>query len=146
MTTFHNEKSLNAIKKLVEELNVGRSVQDIVASINPEEIEDLQCIEAQMAIISVVEKLGYENITKDLVLEQLKSERMGLMNTIGSKVMVGLLELTALTTDQVLAYFQAEDFKQETVQEKVAKILNLALQVNMAQVEDLMTPNHEYYM
>ena len=109
-------------------------------------MEDLQCIEAQMAIMSVVEKLGRENITKDLVLEQLKSERMGLMNTIGSKAMVGLLEQTALSADQVLEVFNAEDFKLENVQEKVAEILNLALQVNMAQVEDLMKPNHECYM
>jgi len=137
---------LNAIKNLVDELNIGKTVQEIVSNTNPEEMEDLQCIEAQMAIMSVVEKLGRENITKDLVLEQLKSERMGLMNTIGSKAMVGLLEQTALSADQVFEVFNAEDFKLENVQEKVAEILNLALQVNMAQVEDLMKPNHECYM
>lgn len=125
---------MNAIKKLVEELNLGKSIREIISNTAPEEIQNLQCIESQMAIISVIGKLGYESLSQEIILEQLKSERIGLLNTVGSKAMVKFLEHTALRTDEILSYFTTEDFKAENVKFKVAEILDMALQVNIAQV------------
>ena len=135
---------MKGIRKLVEDLKLGKSVRDIISHTSPEEIQDLQCIESQMAIISVIGKFGCQSISQDVIYEQLKHERIGLMNTVGSKAMVKFLEHSACTTDEVLSYFSSEDFKPENTQGKVADILDLALQVNMAQV-DLLGCLHFYF-
>ena len=53
------QKSILAIKKLVDETREGKSVHEIVSGTAPKEIEEIQCIETQMAIIAAVEKLGH---------------------------------------------------------------------------------------
>ena len=125
---------MKAIRKLVEELKTGKSVREIISQTSPEEIQNLQCIESQMAIISVIAKLGCHSISQEVIFEQLRQERIGLMNTVGSKSMVKFLEHSAATTQEVLASFSSEDFKPEQIQERVADILSTALQVNEAQV------------
>ena len=137
---FDQEQSINAIRKLVDDLNVGKTVREVVSNTAPEDIQNLQCIESQMAIISVIEKLGFQKLSEEIIFEQLQSERVGLFNIIGSKAMVKLIDHTTLTADEILAYFDADDFKAETVQQKVADILDIALQVNMAQVQA--APSH----
>ena len=125
---------MKAIRKLVEELKTGKSVREIISQTSPEEIQNLQCIESQMAIISVIAKLGCHSISQEVIFDQLRQERIGLMNTVGSKSMVKFLEYSAATTQEVLASFSSEDFKPEQIQERVADILSTALQVNEAQV------------
>ena len=128
-------KSLMAIKKLVEETREGKSVREIVAGTAPKQIEEMQCIETQMAIISAMEKLGHSNITEKIIVEQLNSERMGLLNTIGTKALSTVLQSTAYTTKEIMTYFHPEDFKTEKVKSRVAQILNFSQEVNQTQVE-----------
>lgn len=119
---------------MVDELNHGKEIREIISNTAPEEIQDLQCIESQMAMMSIIARLGYQDISYETILQQLKSERTGFLNTIGSRAMVRVLAQTQLETEKVLSCLNEEDFNAETVQEKVTDILNIAMQVNVTQV------------
>ena len=129
------QKSILAIKKLVDETREGKSVHEIVSGTAPKEIEEIQCIETQMAIIAAVEKLGHAKVTQNILIDQLKSERIGLLNTVGTKALSTILQKKAYSTNEIMTYFHPEDFKTEQVKERVAQILNFAQEMNQTQVE-----------
>ena len=47
---------------MVDELNHGKEIREIISNTAPEEIQDLQCIESQMAMMSIIARLGYQDI------------------------------------------------------------------------------------
>ena len=49
-------KSILAIQNFVGELYTGKTSKEIILSMTPKDIEELQCIESQMAMLSVVSK------------------------------------------------------------------------------------------
>ena len=55
----------------------------------PKDIEELQCIESQMAMLSVVSKMGYEKYSHEIIKEHLQQDTCdSLFNTIGTNVFV----------------------------------------------------------
>ena len=129
------EPSLRAIRTLAEELSEGKEVGEIVASSALSLVKDMQCLETQMAIVSVLDRLGLGQVTEAVVLEQLGGERSGLLNTVGSRALASTMSQQAVTTEQVLACLQPEDLRRERVQECVANILSFAQTVNTTQVD-----------
>jgi len=99
----------------------------------------MQCIETQMAMVSAIEKLGHANVTQQILVEQLNSERIGLLNTVGTKALSSILQKRAYATNEIMTYFHPEDFKTEKVKERVAQILNFAQEINQTQVEEEIT-------
>ena len=127
---INKEKYMEAIKSLVVESNKGKPVNEIISEKQPKDVENMQCIESQMAMIAVVEKLGYEKVTEDVVLEQLNSDRVGMLNIVGTKALMSVLKDKSYSTEDVMKLFKPDDFKHENVQERVTKILNVAKTVN----------------
>jgi hypothetical protein len=125
-----------AFKKLVEEIKEGKTICEIVSETAPKEVEEMQCIETQMAIMSVIEKLGYTKQAEAVIIEQLSSHRMGFLNTLGSKALSSLIESTSYSTQEIMTYVEPSDFKPENVRRRIAQILNFAQQVNQAQVRN----------
>ena len=99
----------------------------------------MQCIETQMAMVSAIEKLGHANVTQQIIVEQLNSERIGLLNTVGTKALSTILQSTAYNTNEIMTYFHPEDFKTEKVKERVAQILNFSQEINQTQVEEVIS-------
>ena len=126
----NKEKYMEAIKSLVVESNTGKPVNEIISEKQPKDVENMQCIESQMAMIAVVEKLGYEKVTEDVVLEQLNSDRVGMLNIVGTKALMSVLKEKPYSTEEVMKQFKPDDFQHENVQERVTKILNVAKAVN----------------
>ena len=129
------QKSIKAIRKLAEKVKEGKSVKEIISGSLPKEIQELQNIETQMAIVSVIEKLGYTYVTKEILLEQLSSERIGLLNVVGTKALTSILQSTSYTAEEIMTFFLPEDFKAMKVKERVTQILNIAQEMNQAQVD-----------
>ena len=127
---------LKAIKSLVEEINEGKTVSEIISERQPKDIENMQCIESQMAMLSVVGKLGYSNVTQNIVLEQMSSDRIGMLNVVGTKALTSILKENSYTTEEIIQLFNTEDFEYEKIKEKVAYVLNMAQEINQAQVEE----------
>ena len=127
---INEEKYMDAIKLLVIESNEGKPVNEIISEKQPKDVENMQCIESQMAMISVVEKLGYEKLTEDVVLDQLNSDRVGMLNIVGTKSLLSVLKDKPYSTEEIMKQFKADDFHHEKVQERVTKILNVAKAVN----------------
>ena len=127
---------MKAIKSLVQEINEGKTVSEIISERQPKDIENMQCIESQMAMLSVVEKLGYSNVTQNIVLEQMSSDRIGMLNVVGTKALTSILKENSYTTEEVIQLFNMEDFEYENIKEKVAFVLNMAQEINQAQVEE----------
>ena len=125
-----NKKYMKAIKSLVAESNKGKPVNEIISEKQPKDVENMQCIESQMAMIAVVEKLGYEKVTEDVVLEQLNSDRVGMLNIVGTKALMSVMKEKPISTDEIMKQFQPDDFQHDKVQERVSKILNVAKAVN----------------
>ena len=130
------QPSVEAIRTLVEELAEGKQVGEIVASSALSTVKDMQCLETQMAIVSVLDRLGLNQVTEEVVLEQLSGERSGMLNTVGSRALASVMSQQVVTTEQVLACLQPEDLRPERVQERVASILSFAQTVNTAQVHN----------
>ena len=125
-----------AVKSLIEDTNNGKNVTEIIAEKELSEIEAMQCIESQMAMICVVEKLGHSDTTEAVVLEQMSSsDRAGMLNVVGTKALSSVLKQNSYTTDEVVQLFTAEDFQPENVKKEVAKVLNMAQEMNQAKVE-----------
>ena len=125
---------MKAIKSLVDETNEGKTVTEIISDRQPKDIEDMQCLESQMAMLSVVERLGYPEITENIVTEQMSTDRIGMLNVIGTKALTTILNKHHYETEDVMKVFNAQDFQTEKVMHRVAKILNMAQEVNQAQV------------
>ena len=130
------ETFLNAIKCLVEETKDGKTVSEIITQRTPREMEEMQCIESQMAIVGALEKLGHAEVTENIITEQMSVDRIGLLNVIGTKALSSVLHEKDYTTEQIMVLFQPQDFEKKKVKEKVAKILNIAQEINQAQVEE----------
>merc|ERR1712032_644974 len=112
---------MDAIKLLVIESNEGKPVNEIISEKQPKDVENMQCIESQMAMISVVEKLGYEKLTEDVVLDQLNSDRVGMLNIVGTKSLLSVLKDKPYSTEEIMKQFKPDDFHHEKVQERVTK-------------------------
>ena len=128
-------KYLKAIQRLVEETKEGKTVSEIITQRTPKEMEEMQCIESQMAIVGALEKLGHADITENIITEQMAADRIGLLNVIGTKALSSVLNDKAYTTEQIMVLFQPQDFEKEKVKGEVVKILNIAQEINQAQVE-----------
>ena len=126
---------LNAIQCLVEETKEGKTVSEIITQRTPREMEEMQCIESQMAIVGALERLGHADITENIITEQMATDRIGLLNVIGTKALSSVLNEKAYTTEQIMALFQPQDFEKTKVKGKVVQILNIAQEINQAQVE-----------
>ena len=126
----NEENFMDAIKSLISESNEGKPVNEIIAEKQPKDVENMQCIESQMAMISVVEKLGHEKLTEDVVLDQLNSDRVGMLNIVGTKSLLSVLKEKPYSTEEIMKQFKPDDFQHEKVQERVTKILNVAKAVN----------------
>ena len=130
------DRSMRAIRSLAGELSHGREVGEIVASSALSEVQEMQCLETQMAIVSVLDRLGHGQVTEQVVMEALGGERVGLLNTVGSRALASTISQEAVTTEQVLTCLQEEDLKPDAVRQRMAEILSFAQTVNMAQVEE----------
>lgn len=67
-----------------------------------------------MAMIAVVEKLGYEKETEDVVLEQLNSDRVGMLNIVGTKALMSVMKEKPFSTDEIMKQFQPDDFQHDS--------------------------------
>ena len=106
---------MKAIKSLVDETNEGKTVTEIISDRQPKDIEDMQCLESQMAMLSVVERLGYPEITENIVTEQMSTDRIGMLNVIGTKALTTILNKHHYETEDVMKVFNAQDFQTEKV-------------------------------
>ena len=111
-------------------------MSEIITERTPREMEEMQCIESQMAIVGALEKLGHAEVTENIITEQMSADRIGLLNVVGTKALSSVLHEKDYTTEQIMVLFQPQDFEKKKVKEKVAKILNIAQEINQAQVED----------
>lgn len=125
-----DKKYMEAIKSLVVESNEGKPVNEIISEKQPKDVENMQCIESQMAMIAVVERLGFEKITEDVVLDQLNSDRVGMLNIVGTKALMSVMKDKPYSNDEIMKQFKPDDFQHDKVQERVTKILNVAKAVN----------------
>ena len=130
-----SETFLSAIKCLVEETKEGKTVSEIITERTPREMEEMQCIESQMAIVGALEKLGHGDVTENMIAEQMSTDRIGLLNVIGTKALSSVLQQKEYSTEKIMGTFQPEDFEREQVKEKVAQILNKTQEINEGKVE-----------
>ena len=134
---FNLERSLSAIKRFVDELYQGHTVQEIIADIAPEDIKDLQCAESQMAMLSVVAQIISEQATIQMITLYLQqNSHESLINTIGTNILVEVLKQSSCIRREIGDLFSPKDFENDSVKKQIASILTLALQVNSPQVEE----------
>jgi hypothetical protein len=126
-------KPTKAIRKLVEQVEHGKTITEILSTIAPKDVASLKSVESQMAMISVVQRLGQASIVTEIVLGELQQDKAGLLNNVGFKALQILMERNAYKANMVIPYFQPEDFQPDKVQEQMAMILNLGQEVNRAQ-------------
>jgi hypothetical protein len=130
------ERSISAIRNFLDELFHGTTVADIILNMAPEDIEDLQCVESQMAMISAVAKICHGKPIHEILLKYLKKHsRESLMNTVGTNAFVEVVKSTNYTRDEIMKFFEPRDFETVLVKKNIAAILNLTLQANSSQVE-----------
>ena len=140
-TTKNEAKVLKkAIKSLVDETMEGKTVKEIISVRQPKDIKNMQCIESQMAMLSVVDKLGHSNVTKEVVLEQMSEDRIGMLNVVGTKALASVLQENSYNANEVMQLFSTEDFQPVKVKQAVAKVLNMAQEFNQAQVRGRTKP------
>ena len=89
-----------------------------------------------MAMLSVVDKLGYTEVTENIVYDHMTTDRVGMLNVIGTKALASILKDNHYTTEEVMKLFTTEDFKIENVMVRVANVLNMAQEINQAQVDE----------
>ena len=130
------EKYFGAIKSLVDESKAGKSVTEIISGKQPKEIESLQCIECQMGMLCIVENLGHGKVTEDVVLEQLSSDRVGMLNIVGTKALTSVVKEKPYSSEDILENFNPDDFESENVKKKITKILNVVNAVNQKVEKD----------
>ena len=121
---------------MVDESKAGKSVTEIISGKQPKEIESLQCIECQMGMLCIVEKLGHGKVTEDVVLEQLSLDRVGMLNIVGTKALTSVVKEKPYSSEDILENFNPDDFESENVKKKMTKILNDVKAVNQKVEKD----------
>ena len=115
-------------------------MKEIISVRQPKDIEKMQCIESQMAMLTVVDKLGHSSVTQDVILEQMSEDRIGMLNVVGTKALTSVLKENSYTANEVMQLFSTEDFQPVKVKQAVAKVLNMAQEFNQAQVRGRTKP------
>lgn len=126
------------IEKFIGEICSGKSTNAIISSMNHIEIKGFQCIETQMAMLSVVSKITSEADYNFVIEEYIKKQNCNsLLNTIGTNVFVHILQYVKISKEDILKLFCPSDFSETVVKKTIVSVLNLALLLNSRQVENV---------
>lgn len=120
-------------------LEHGASVNEVNAAYEAHEFPDLEKVEAQMAMIKAVERVGQSASVHEVLLEECAGKREVDLQNVGFKALISTLAKESFKVDEVITQFQPDDFTEEVVQERLARLVTEAEQLDTAELTTAQT-------
>ena len=113
-------------------LEHGASVNEVNAAYEAHEFPDLEKVEAQMAMIKAVERVGQSASVQEVLLQECAGKTEVDLQNVGFKALISTLSKESFKVDEVITQFQAEDFGEASVQERLGRLVTEAQEMDTA--------------
>jgi hypothetical protein len=127
------EGPLKAIADIRLRIEHGASVNEVNAAYEAHAFPELERVEAQMAMIKVVEKVGQSAIVQEVLAQECTGKNEVDLQDVGFKALISTLAKESFKVDEIITQFQPEDFEEASVQQRLAQLVTEAQQLDMAE-------------
>ncbi|CAB4067576.1 TTN [Lepeophtheirus salmonis] len=138
---------ISALVSYQDDIKHGKSVKEVFEMINPDFFPSISKIESQMAILSTVERLSVVPIIEEIIVQELPGPNNfsnNLLKTLGTKALLSIVDKTPRDVKEILSFVRPEDLAPNSVKAKIAQVLNIATESNIAQEETSKVVNQKY--
>merc|ERR550519_3203610 len=115
-------------------LEHGASVNEVNAAYEAHEFPELEKVDSQMAMIKAVERVGQSASVQEVLLQECSGKNEVDLQNVGFKALTSTLAKESFKVDEVITQFQPEDFKESVVQERLARLVTEAQQMDSAEL------------
>jgi hypothetical protein len=124
---------MKAMADIKLRLEHGASVSEVNAAYEAHEFPDLEKVEAQMAMIKAVERVGQSASVHEVLLQECTGKKEVDLQNVGFKALISTLAKESFKVDEVMTQFQPEDFAEPAVQERLARLVTEAQDMDVAE-------------
>ena len=129
------EGPMKEIADIRARIEHGASVNEVNAAYQAHEFPDLEKVESQMALLKAVERVGQTAVVQQVLTQECAGKKSVDLQDVGFKALISTLQTESFKVDEVMTQFQPDDFSEENVQERLAKLVTEAQELDVAQVE-----------
>ena len=123
---------MKAMADIRVRLEHGASVNEVNAAYEAHEFPELEKVDAQMAMIKAVERVGQSASVQEVLLQECTGKSEVDLQNVGFKALISTLAKESFKVDEVITQFQPEDFTEAVVQERLARLVTEAQDMDMA--------------
>ena len=126
VTIEDTEGAMKAIADIRVKVEHGATVDDINAAFESHQYPDLENAESQMAMVSVIEKVGQSAIVHEVLAQECTGKKEVDLEAVGLKAFVSTLASNSTKVDEIITQFEPEDFEEDVAQNKLVKLADEA--------------------
>merc|ERR1712180_18289 len=127
------EGPMKAIADIKVRLEHGASVSEVNSAYEAHEFPELEKVEAQMAMIKAVERVGQSASVHEVLLQECTGKKEVDLQNVGFKALISTLGKESFKVDEVITQLQPEDFTETAVQERLARLVTEAQELDTAE-------------
>ena len=130
---------MKAIADIRLRIEHGASVKEVNAAYDSHQFPELERVEAQMAMIKVVEKVGHSAIVHEVLAQECTGKDEVDLQNVGFKALISTLAKESFKVDEIITQFHEDDFEEEAVQARLAQLVTEAQNLDVAQTSEQIT-------
>ena len=113
---------MKAIADIRVKIEHGATVEEINSAFDSHQYPELENAESQMAMVSVVEKVGQSAIVHEVLAKECSGKQEVDLQDVGFKSFVNTLATNSMKVDEIITQFEVEDFMEEVANDKLVKL------------------------
>merc|ERR1719431_1665557 len=106
VTIEDTEGAMKAIADIRVKVEHGATVDDINAAFESHQYPDLENAESQMAMVSVIEKVGQSAIVHEVLAQECTGKKEVDLEAVGLKAFVSTLASNSTKVDEIITQFE----------------------------------------
>merc|ERR1719370_2699567 len=126
------EGPMKAIADIRMRIEHGASVNEVNAAYEAHEFPELEKVDSQMAMIKAVERVGQSASVHEVLLQECTGKKEVDLQNVGFKALISTLGKESFKVDEVITQLQPEDFTETAVQERLARLVTEAQELDTA--------------
>merc|ERR1719445_1139039 len=127
------EGPMKAIADIRMRIEHGASVNEVNAAYEAHEFPELEKVDSQMAMIKAVERVGQSASVQEVLLQECSGKSEVDLQNVGFKALISTLSKESFKVDEVITQLQPEDFTETAVQERLARLVTEAQELDTAE-------------
>lgn len=104
------EAPLRELATIAFLVRTGITVTEVMTLYNEKHFPSLQTTEVQAALVQLLERQGYAAYVTEVLSEEAETDETFVASTVGFRAFMRLIETEAVTVEEIISHFAAEDF------------------------------------